>query len=125
MRSVASRYPEFQQHRDHSAYRGVYFGPEELEKMHPIYASDIVQHVTAMRVEGRGPQAKVSARARAGHFVCPPNIVVNGIEGWSLSDVSPKDIGAVEVYPASIPPNVYSPWMYDHGCGSVLIWMKR
>jgi hypothetical protein len=125
MRSVASRYPEFEQHRYHTAYRGYFFGPEEIAKMRPTYTSDIVQHATAMRVEGRGPQAKVSARKRAGNFVCPPNVVVNDIEGGSLADVSPKDIGAVEVYPASDPPNVYAPGMYDRGCGSILIWTKK
>ena len=125
MRSVASRYPEFEQRRYHSAYRGYYFGPEELEKMHPLYTDDILRWVPTMRVEGRGPQAKVNARVHAGTFTCPPNIVVNDVEGWSLGDVNPKEVGAVEVYPPSVPPNVYAPRMYDKGCGSVLIWMKK
>jgi hypothetical protein len=125
MRSVASRYPEFLQHRDNSAYRGFYFGPEDIARMRPTYTTDIIQQVTAMRVEGRGAAAKVSARRRAGNFVCPPNIVVNGVEGGSISDVGIKDIGAVEVYPPNDPPNLFSPWMYDKGCGSILIWTKR
>jgi hypothetical protein len=125
MRSVAARYPEFEQRRYHSAYRGYYFGPEELEKMRPLYTDDILRWVPTMRVEGRGPQAKVNARVHAGTFTCPPNIVVNDVEGWSLGDVNPKEIGAVEVYPPSVPPNVYAPRMYDKGCGSVLIWMKK
>jgi hypothetical protein len=125
MRSVASRYPEFQQHRYHTAYRGTFFGPEELEKMHPMYADDIIRFVPGMRVEGRGPSAKVNGRIGAGNFTCPPNIVVNDVEGWSLGDVSPRDIGAVEVYPPSVPPGVYAPGMYDKGCGFILIWMKK
>jgi hypothetical protein len=125
MRSVALRYPEFEQRRYHSAYRGSYFGPEELEKMHPLYTDDILRWVPGMRVEGRGPSAKVSGRGGAGDFTCPPNIVVNDVEGWSLADVSPKDIGAVEVYPPSVPPGIYAPGMYDKGCGFVLIWMKK
>jgi hypothetical protein len=125
MRSVASRYPEFEQRRYHSAYRGYYFGPEELEKMHPLYTDDILRWVPGMRIEGRGPSAKVSGRGGAGNFTCPPNIVVNDVEGWSIGDVSPKDVGAVEVYPPSVPPGVYAPGMYDKGCGFVLIWMKK
>ena len=125
MRSVASRYPEFLQHRDNSAYRGYYFGPEDLAKMRPVYTTDILQGVNGMRVEGRGPTAKVNARRRAGNFVCPPNIVVNGVEGGAMNDVSPKDMGAIEVYPPSDPPNLFSPWMYDKGCGSIVIWTKR
>jgi hypothetical protein len=94
--------------------------------MRPTYVTDIIiQHVAGMRVEGRGPAAKVSGRRRAGNFVCPPNIVVNGVEDGSIMDVSPKDIGAVEVYPPSDPPNLFSPWLYDKGCGSILIWTKR
>jgi hypothetical protein len=125
MRSVASRYPEFQQHRYHTAYRGYFFGPEELMKIRPTYPTDLLQLVPGFRVEGRGPQAKVIAKKHAGTFTCPPNVVVNDVEGWSFADVSARDIGAVEVYPASDPPGVYSPGMYDKGCGSILIWMKR
>lgn len=127
MRSVASRYPEFQQHRERSSFRGYFFGPEELAKMHPTYTDDIIRRVPGMRVEGRGPGANVSARRSGRRFVCPPNIVVNDVEGWSFADVNPKDIGAVEVYPGSErdPPGVFGPWMYDKGCGVVLIWMKK
>jgi hypothetical protein len=126
MRSVASRYPEFQQHRENTAFRGYFFGPEELEKMDPTYTSDIIQRVPGMRVEGRGPQAKVGRRP-TGRFTCPPNIVVNDVEGWSLADVNAKDIGAVEVYPGSDhdAPFLFAPWMYDKGCGAILIWTKK
>lgn len=123
MRSIASRYPEFMRHRD--KYRGYYFGPEEIAKIRPRYTTDMVERANAFHFEGRGPSAKVSARRRAGNFTCPPNIVLNGFEGWSLADVSPKDIGAVEVYPPTDPPNMFAPEMYDHGCGSILIWTKR
>jgi hypothetical protein len=125
MRAVASRYPEFQQHRYHTAYRGYYFGPEELMNLHPIYASDILYRVPGMWVEGRGPQAKVSGRVHAGTFTCPPNVVVNDVEGWSLADVNMRDVGAMEVYLASNPPGMFAPWMYDKGCGAIVIWTKR
>ena len=124
MRSVAARYPEFEQHRQR-AIRGTFFGPEELAKMNPMFTSDIIQKVPAMRIEGRGPTAKVSARRGSGRVICPPSIVVNDVEGWSLGDVSPKDIGAIEIYPPSDPPSIYSPWLYDKGCGTILIWTKR
>jgi len=126
MRSVAARYPEFEQHRYHTAYRGQFFGPEELQKMNPTYTSDIIQRVHGITVEGRGPQAKVG-RYRGGRFVCSPNIVVNDVEGWSLADVHPKDIGAIELYAGSErdPPGLFAPWMYDKGCGTILIWTKR
>ncbi|HEX7980995.1 MAG TPA: carboxypeptidase-like regulatory domain-containing protein [Gemmatimonadaceae bacterium] len=126
MRSVAARYPEFEQHRYHTAYRGQFFGPEELQKMNPTYTSDIIQRVQGITVEGRGPQAKVG-RYRGGRFVCSPNIVVNDVEGWSLADVHPKDIGAIELYAGSErdPPGLFAPWLYDKGCGVILIWMKK
>jgi hypothetical protein len=125
MRTFASRYPEFNQHRYHTTYRGYYFGPEELMNLHPIYASDILNRVPGMWVEGRGPQAKVSFRRHAGNFTCPPNVVVNDVEGWSFADVNMRDVGAMEVYLGSDPPGMFSPWMYDKGCGAVVIWTKR
>jgi hypothetical protein len=124
MRSVAARYPEFEQHRQR-ALRGTFFGPEELAKMNPSFTSDIIQKAPSMRVEGRGPTARVSARRGSGRVVSPPVVVVNDVEGWSLGDVAPKDIGAIEIYPPSDPPSMYSPWLYDKGCGTILVWTKR
>ena len=70
MRSVASRYPEFQQHRERSSFRGYFFGPEELAKMHPTYTDDIIRRVPGMRVEGRGPQGRMSPRGARGEGSC-------------------------------------------------------
>jgi hypothetical protein len=124
MRSVATLYPEFQYRREHSAH-GYFLGPEELMRLKVTYTNDIVRRFPGMRVEGYGPQAKVSARRGGGKFVCAPNVVVNDVEGWSLGDVHPKDIGAVEVYPAASPSGVFGPWLYDKGCGAIVIWTKR
>jgi len=36
-----------------------------------------------------------------------------------------RDVGAMEVYLASNPPGMFAPWMYDKGCGAIVIWTKR
>jgi hypothetical protein len=126
MRVVAtrSRYPEFQQRREHGAY-GIFLGPEEMAREHVAYVSDIVEKIPGFRIVGIGPRAIVADNHGAAFGgLCPANIVVDNNEHQSINDVSPADIGAMEVYPA-FANGALAPGVYDKGCGAIMIWTKR
>jgi hypothetical protein len=52
---------------------------------------------------------------------CRTNVVINGLERQSISDVQPSEIGAMEFYRSG----TIAPWLYDRGCGAIVIWTKR
>jgi hypothetical protein len=126
MRVVAtrSRYPEFQQRREHRAY-GTFLGPEEMARQHVTFSSDIIEKFPAFRIVGTGSMAVVADnRGVVFNGACPTNVVIDGAEHRSINELSPADIGAIEIYPSS-PGGIFAPDMYDKGCGAILIWTKR
>ena len=52
---------------------------------------------------------------------CRTSVVINGLERQSISDVQHSEIGAMGFYRSG----TIAPWLYDRGCGAIVIWTKR
>lgn len=112
---------------------GRYLGPEEIERINPFYASDVLQQVPMVQVQG-GFQRTVTLPARertlGAQGRCIPNLYVDGqivrLDSELTIDqyVTGKNVAAVEVYtspssaPGEFPPRI-NPF-----CGVVVIWTR-
>ena len=75
----------------------------------------------------RGRTKVVSARGAFSSHPCIANVVIDGFsvksdpDAFSVDDLLPLDVGAIEVYKEgeSGPPE------YDTGCGAIVIWTRR
>lgn len=122
----------FEWRRQRQPY-GRYLGPEEVKRINPFYATDVLQQAPFVRVEGGHDRfvtlpnriSRVTAGAR-----CVPNFYVDGTPvrtsgGLSIDQfVRGGSIAAVEVYesPAQVPgefPPVDNPY-----CGVIVIWTQ-
>ena len=116
---------------------GRFLGPEDMERINPFYASDVMQQVPMVRVEpvpgspfdrritlpSRGRTLGASAR-------CVPNLYVDGRRtslraGLTLDQlVIGSNVAAVEVYSSpSAAPGEF-PALDDPYCGVVVVWTQ-
>jgi hypothetical protein len=112
---------------------GRYLGPEEIERLNPFHASDVLQHVPMVQVQG-GADRMVTLPARGrgmgAHARCIPNLYVDGqlvrLDSELTIDqlVTGKNVAAVEVYtsPSSAPGEF--PAQVNPFCGVVVIWTR-
>ena len=124
--AVRSRYKEFAQHQS-LRVGGHFLGPEELLRQQVSRTSDLFASMPGFIVESRGGRSRVYSQARG--QTCLVNVSIDGFPGWSedpeafsVDDVTPRDVGAIEAYPAGsvgIGPEL------DRGCGAIVIWTKR
>ncbi len=129
---------EFGWRRDHQPW-GRYLGPEDMERINPFRASDVMQHVPFVRVEG-GMYRIVTLRRPMGRGRCIPTVYVDGhFVATSGGDnftgrgggtppvtldevVAGTTIAAVEVYDRpSMTPAEYVP---RGDCGVIVIWTR-
>jgi len=131
---------EFDWRREHQPW-GRYLGPEDIERINPFRATDVLQQVPFVRVEG-GLYRVVTLRAPLGRGRCVPTVYVDGhfvaTSGGSsyvgrgrgggtppitLDEVvAGTTIAAVEVYDRpSMSPAEYAP---RGDCGVVVIWTR-
>lgn len=111
---------------------GRFMGPEEIRRINPFYASDVLQQMPMVRVEGGGESRFdriVTLPARRGGR-CIPSVYVDGrpvrlMYGMTLDDlVSGRSLAAVELYSrASSAPGEFPP-RQNWDCGVVVIWTK-
>jgi hypothetical protein len=125
MRVVARRrlYRDFEQRRTHGF--GKYLDPEQMKRWdHAMETSDILRMMPGFRVSGAGFDAKVSATRSFGMSIlgepCSPNVVIDGMQRQDINLISPRQIGAMELYSG-----MGAPPEYDRGCGVIIIWTKR
>ena len=116
---------------------GRYMGPEDIERINPFYASDVLQQVPMVNVEQMpgSPFDRVvtlAARGRglSGRTRCVPNLYVDGrrtklTAGLTLDQVViGTSVAAVEVYSSPMAAPGEFPPMDDPDCGVVVVWSK-
>ncbi|HEU0299127.1 MAG TPA: hypothetical protein VFR37_06715, partial [Longimicrobium sp.] len=112
---------------------GRYLGPEEIERLNPFYASDVLQHLPMVQVEGgfdRVVTLPARGRGIASRARCIPNLYVDGhvvrLDSELTIDqmVTGRNVAAVEVYtsPSSAPGEF--PARDNPFCGVVVIWTR-
>jgi hypothetical protein len=128
-RSVArnSRLAAFDWRAEHNPW-GRFVGPEQIQRIRPMFATDVLQHVAGVQVEGSGLNRVPTVRGRLGSR-CVPTFYVDGhhSSGISLDElVSGPDVVAVEVYDQPyeapvefLPPGSHLP------CGVIVVWTKQ
>ncbi|HEX2079551.1 MAG TPA: carboxypeptidase-like regulatory domain-containing protein [Longimicrobium sp.] len=122
----------FQFRRERQPF-GRYLGPEEIERINPFYASDVLQQVPMVQVHGgftRVVTLPARGRGMGARARCIPNLYVDGqlvrLDSELTIDqmVTGKNVAAVEVYsspssaPGEFPPRI------DPFCGVVVIWTR-
>jgi hypothetical protein len=113
---------------------GRYMGADEIQRIRPFYATDVLQHFPSVRVEG-GFDRIVTFPVRGGTFGgsrrCVPNLYVDGqlirlgSGGFSIDQMVPgSSVAAMEVYlsPAMAPGEF--PALENPFCGVVVIWTQ-
>lgn len=126
----------FEWRRDKQPF-GRYLGPEEIERINPFYASDVLQQVPMVQVISvpgspfdRLVVLPARGRGMGPNGRCVPNLYVDGrrttlTQGLTLDQlVVGRSLAAVEVYtspngaPGEFPP------LDDPFCGVVVIWTR-
>jgi hypothetical protein len=112
---------EFNQRNNHF---GKFMTSGEIVRRGAKETGDLVRALGGFNVQGRGPNTKTFSRAAvAANPKCGQvNVVMEGVEGLSINDVYPDNIGGIEAYPD----NAFIPARYlGHGdCGLIVIWLK-
>jgi 5-hydroxyisourate hydrolase-like protein (transthyretin family) len=128
-RSVArnTRMASFEWRAEHNPW-GQFVGPEQIQRIRPMFATDILQHVGSVRVEGSGLNRVPTVRGRLGNR-CVPTFYVDGHHstGISLDElVNGPDVAAVEVYDQAYEaPVEFLPPASHLQCGVIVIWTKQ
>lgn len=113
---------------------GRYMGREQIKQLNPYYATDVLQQMPTVRVQGGGHNRTIllSARGRRGASVCRPNIYVDGllvrnVDGSTLTVnelVRGSNLAGVEVYTSpSMAPGEFQP-LENPDCGVVVLWTE-
>ncbi|HKP14965.1 MAG TPA: carboxypeptidase-like regulatory domain-containing protein [Gemmatimonadaceae bacterium] len=118
MRAVAKRSP-YEPFETNRRFRlnGVFLTQKQIEKRHVQNTSELFAAMTAFRVVGNGPDAKVvSTRGN-----CYPNVVVDYAQFQDINLVPPSLIAGIEAYPTSNG----APVEFTNLCGLIRIWVKQ
>jgi hypothetical protein len=87
---------------------------------------NVLRDVPSMSVQYRGSVLSISVPDGKGRS-CAPDVLIDGARAGfgNLIDLSPKEVGGVEVYPraAHIPPRFVAPGIQPE-CGMILVWTK-
>ena len=118
---------EFEYRRQRSGW-GRFVGPEEIRRINPFHASDVLQRVPFVQVSGGGLTRSVTLRQRRRFGSCVPTVYVDAHyrridSDFTLDDmVAGSTIAAVEVYqdPWAAPAQ-YGP-IGNLDCGVIMIW---
>lgn len=118
---------------------GHFFTRGDIERLHPVYVSDVIAMVPGVRLESSryGNRRAISMTRSFANGDCPAQIFVDGFllnrrspvtgegYGFTVDDaVSPGSVEGIEVYKGSstVPAEFLNP--YSH-CGVVAIWTRR
>jgi hypothetical protein len=119
------RYRDFESRRRSGGW-GKYLDEEQIARRNAFDTSDLLNTTPGMRVVGSGYDAVlVSTRGASSLFNsgCTVNVIIDGMQHMDINMISPRDIGAMEIYPSAVgvPPQYAS----FSNCGAVIIWTKR
>lgn len=103
--------------------RGDFVTREDIERVNPVRTTQIIRHeaVGARVVRTRGGDYRLLLRGTTGR--CPPAVFLDGayVPGFSVNDIHPGDLEAVEIYGGARAPARYR---VRQGCGTVLLWTR-
>ncbi|CAN5884488.1 hypothetical protein BH11GEM2_BH11GEM2_17680 [soil metagenome] len=118
----SSVYAEFETRRRESI-DGKFLTETDIVRVQPKFTSDIVYLNPSFRVLGQGPDAKIISSRGGLQGNCETLIVIDDIEAATINEVSPPQIAAMELYPAT----AGAPFKHKskYGCGTIMIWTKR
>ena len=118
MRAVAARspYERFETNRRLSL-TGLFLTEEQIEKRHAQNTSELFSSMSAFRIIGNGPDAKI-VNARGG---CRPNVVIDYMQFQEINQIPPSLIAGIEAYPTTNG----APAEFTNLCGVIRIWVKR
>lgn len=105
---------------------GFYLDPDQLQRMHPSYLTDVLRQVPGLRVSYT-PQGDVVSSARGGGSGCVQYIVdempwQSVMPGDINNFVNANEVVGVEVYQGGHVPAQYSRGMSD--CVTIVLWTK-
>jgi Carboxypeptidase regulatory-like domain len=119
----------FEWRQEHHPW-GRFIGPDRIARIHPFYATDILQQVPFVQVTGGGLDRNPTMRGRFGDR-CVPTIYVDGHQSMAGDGVTVDqmvngpDIAAVEVYDKPFEaPAEFMPSIRQINCGVILIWTR-
>lgn len=107
---------------------GRFMGPEQIERIRPFYATDVLQQVPFVTVTGGMRRSVVLSDRRGGQ--CTPTVFVDRVryrlgEDFDLDQiVAGTRVLAVEVYPtpSGLPPEFSV--LDNYRCGVIVIWTR-
>jgi hypothetical protein len=108
---------------------GYFLGPEQIQRMNPMYVTDALRQVPGLRVVS-GPQGDVVQSSRGVSSLSGGDctqFVVDGMPWMSMEPgdvnnfVSGHEMAAVEVYQAANTPPEYA---HGRSCTTIVIWTK-
>ena len=106
---------------------GYFVGPEQIERMHPFYVTDVLRMVPGIQVVHTRPGEAV----RSSHDVGRPSCVQYYVDDMPFTELEPGDannfmnggeIVAVEVYQPGMAPAQYTRAL--NACVTILLWTK-
>jgi hypothetical protein len=103
--------------------RGDFVTREDIERVNPVRTTRIIRHeaVGARIVRTESGDQRLLLRGTTGR--CAPAVFLDGafVPGFSVNDVHPGDLEAVEIYGGTRAPAEYR---VRQGCGTVLLWTR-
>jgi hypothetical protein len=116
-----SRYSDFETRRRWSM-RGKFLDEDEIESRHATTITNLVSMLPGFWVRGDGAGAEVVSTRMIGlGGMCPANVIIDGMQGQRINDVTLSQVGAIESYPSGGGPIQYG----QTSCGAIVIWTKR
>lgn len=123
------RVAAFQWRQEHHPW-GRFMGPEQIARIRPFYATDVLQQVQGVQIMGGGLNRQPTMRGRFGDR-CVPTFYVDGHRSMAGNGVAVdelvngSDIAAVEVYDKPFEaPAEFSPSIQEINCGVIVIWTR-
>lgn len=102
---------------------GEFITREDIERMNPVRTTHLIRHEAAGARIRRSEDGEYRVLLRSGLGRCPPSVFLDGVlvQGFSVNDVDPSDLEAVELYDGTEAPAEYRG---TRGCGAVLLWTR-
>ena len=106
---------------------GYFVGPEQIERMHPFYVTDVLRMVPGIQVV----HTRTGEAVRSSHDVGRPSCVQYYVDDMPFTELEPGDannfmnggeIVAVEVYQPGMAPAQYTHAL--NACVTILLWTK-
>lgn len=104
--------------------RGDFITREDIERVNPIRTTQVIRHEAVGARIVRTDSGDYRLLLRGTTDRCAPAVFLDGVyaPGFSVNDIHPDDLEAVEIYGGTQAPAEYR---VRQGCGTVLLWTRR